>query len=123
MLAHIFLFLAACIVKREVEEPNTPPELFVVEPATDASLPAGQPVVFALIVADAESDPMDLSVTIAVAGRVVASGPPDTVGRFRAEVELGAGSYNAVVVVVDPAGEDAERIAAFAVVPAELVSL
>ncbi len=56
------LYLVACAVPRESAEPSTPPELFVVQPTEDASVPEGEPLTFSVIVADAESAPVELVV-------------------------------------------------------------
>lgn len=115
------LYLFACAVSRESAEPSTPPELFVVQPTEDASVPEGEPLTFSVIVADAESAPIDLGVKIEVAGKEMAAGAPDKAGRYSAEFALPAGSWPARVEVSDPSGERVEHSWTMNVVPPDMV--
>lgn len=115
------LFFLGCSSPRESAELSTPPELFVVSPTTDTSVPEGTPTVLSVIVADAESAPTELTLRVEVADNEVASGAADKVGRYRTELVLPAGSWTARVVVVDPAGDTAEKEWVLNVVPPDLV--
>jgi hypothetical protein len=89
----------------------------VVAPTAEESVPEGEPINFYLIVADAESAPTELALEVQVAGKTLAYGTPDKVGRYKVDLTVPAGAWDAVVRATDPGGLSAEVAFVLTVAP------